>query len=74
MDRAKVAIVHNGVPIRVIGRNVGLEEAKLLLLLGVKPAFSGDSWKLRSLLGIPEVLARLVGIPSPLWNELDVCV
>ena len=49
-----------GDPLSVHRRRVGLEVAELLLLLGVQP----PSWKLRYLLGIPQFLAKLEGIPS----------
>ena len=39
-----------GLALRVNSRCVGLEVKELLLLLRVQPAFSGGSWKLRTLL------------------------
>ena len=61
------------------GRSIGLEMTELLLLLGIQAPFTTSlllrSWKERSLLGIPKVLARLGGMPSAIYGlclELDI--
>ena len=63
----KTAVHPDGDPLGIHGRRIGLEVTGLLQLLGIQPPFTTSllySWKLRSLLGIPEVLARLGGVPS----------
>ena len=64
--RGGTAVGPDGDPLRMDRRRVGLEVTELLLLLGIQPPFTirlfCASWKLRSLLAIPELLARLDGI------------
>ena len=63
-----VAVGPDGYPLSVHVRRVGLELAELLLLLGVQPTLTTSLlWRLVEaavLLGIPQFLARLGGIPS----------
>ena len=63
-----VAVGPDGNPLRVDRCGVGLEVTELLLLLGIQPLLTTSLfWRLVEaavLLGIPQFLARLGGIPS----------